>query len=1075
VPIEAVATENQGYFIKLLDELVYRHGVMFVTSAGNNGPCLSTVGAPGGTSDSVISVGAMVTQSLMKTSYPMIGVNKETNFTWSSVGPSIEGARGVCVVAPGGAITSVPSWTLNRNQLMNGTSMSSPNCCGCISLLLSALLQSNIPYSPHSVRRAVEHSARLMADMDTVGQGFGMIQVEAAWEALQKIHGTGSARPDGVVPYRIDVWSERFSRGIYLRQAYETSIKNTYKVDIAPLFIKPLTPDSVDDDLKMFHQQQTEYEYRVRLVSSQPWITCPDRVLMVQAGKVVPITIDPRQLERETVFSEYVRGYLDTGCDDSPADTTQPFLFEVPITVIRPKVIPPNTSQLVLKNLCFSDSTQRHRRFLVPPPGCQFIDCVITDTRRCNTNAGSAPGDGDDLEGTFPSAESDVDCETSTYLSDVSTSVSNDDDGTTRMLMIHAMQIFNGTPYRDHEKRSYLQLRPGQTQVITFSVTSDVILELCTGLFWSTRGSVNCNITLQFRGVEVSPCPIVIGAGCRVCPEKIRICSNLVPEMDITPSGSLDKWHCVIQPSNTGVVRPLLGDIRDAVWGDSGTILYHMTLEYTFEHVEGSGNDVIPRFSGLQGMLYEAPHHAQFIKVYDISDSAGTSGPALVGVGDAFPDKITLSPKSKYILRLQLRHNEAALLESLADVPLVLERSLKSTIPLACFKTQAEALVGTKGKNATRGIVCGGSISYFMREPAMDALPKGAAAGDMLTGSMVFIKKNETGRLGAQDRPKGYPVKYICGPTKAPPAAAAATAPASVSMKVDSDTSVEAPASDIAADLQKSVDSALKEAKFKLLKGMVGGKDELFSELHRKLIEEFPTELAPHVSGMRHAESRTKDFYRYNCVSYLDSDAAVAVTAIDRVVDNANKVIGLIDTTALAGTLGVNADKDDAKAVAAKKEADGKKTTLVEALIARSLAVLNKANFLDPTAAKANYDLLDGAYHQELSKWESVSTASACWRLVVEKHKRAGRWGCALKRVCDMLGDGSAGGSGKSKNTKSGGGDSNELTEEKLFLLGKLGWTHILEFVRRCNLLNKHSTTAFRELNSLNNKSNGSF
>jgi tripeptidyl-peptidase-2 len=48
------------------------------------------------------SIGAFVTKSLMTAAYSSLSPDKlqETNYTWSSMGPTLDGHRGVCVLAP---------------------------------------------------------------------------------------------------------------------------------------------------------------------------------------------------------------------------------------------------------------------------------------------------------------------------------------------------------------------------------------------------------------------------------------------------------------------------------------------------------------------------------------------------------------------------------------------------------------------------------------------------------------------------------------------------------------------------------------------------------------------------------------------------------------------------------------------------------------------------------------------------------------------------------------------------------------------------------------------------------------
>lgn len=197
---------DKGRFVTLVNKIVHKHNVLFLSSAGNDGPALSSVSAPGGTTDALIGVGAYVTPAMLTQAYSWLnsefgsetlpnGVADESSsknsagsdqgsvsnapiksgdvgfprdqdpvagipYTWCSRGPVINGAMGVSICAPGGAIAPVPLWMLRKKMLMNGTSMSSPSAAGAVTVIVSFLKKTGVPYTSALVRRAIENTAR---------------------------------------------------------------------------------------------------------------------------------------------------------------------------------------------------------------------------------------------------------------------------------------------------------------------------------------------------------------------------------------------------------------------------------------------------------------------------------------------------------------------------------------------------------------------------------------------------------------------------------------------------------------------------------------------------------------------------------------------------------------------------------------------------------------------------------------------------------------------------------------------------------------------------------------------------
>ncbi len=89
---EYAHVDNFGRFTSMAAKAVHDHGLTFVTSAGNNGPALTTGGAPG-TSSFAITVGAFASQAMMGPQYALRSKLDDIQYTWSSRGESGATAR----------------------------------------------------------------------------------------------------------------------------------------------------------------------------------------------------------------------------------------------------------------------------------------------------------------------------------------------------------------------------------------------------------------------------------------------------------------------------------------------------------------------------------------------------------------------------------------------------------------------------------------------------------------------------------------------------------------------------------------------------------------------------------------------------------------------------------------------------------------------------------------------------------------------------------------------------------------------------------------------------------------------
>ncbi|MFC4853214.1 S8 family serine peptidase [Actinophytocola glycyrrhizae] len=190
-PINDGESDTEILYNRLIDE----YGVQIFISAGNDGPASNTVSRPS-LASKVMSVGSYISKASWQRNYGSDTVDEDNLHPFSSRGPTEAGGFKPDIVAPGSAISTVPTWQNGAPVagtyalppgygMLQGTSMASPQAAGAAALLVSAAVQKGVSHRPEQIRTAMKSSARFLKNYQAYEQGNGLIDVKKAWGLLK--------------------------------------------------------------------------------------------------------------------------------------------------------------------------------------------------------------------------------------------------------------------------------------------------------------------------------------------------------------------------------------------------------------------------------------------------------------------------------------------------------------------------------------------------------------------------------------------------------------------------------------------------------------------------------------------------------------------------------------------------------------------------------------------------------------------------------------------------------------------------------------------------------------------------
>ncbi|UCE62209.1 MAG: S8 family serine peptidase [Phycisphaerales bacterium] len=275
--VESVIEPNSD-IDKFVDGFLRKHPhLMFCTSAGNEGPGLSSVGTPAAATEAV-SVAAILAADSARN---VMGYDLDEPIltAFSSRGGELDKPD---IATPGWSTSTVPRW-IKKGDYWPGTSMASPYAAGLCAVLISDA-QARHPgrkIRAWDVRRALAVTAKPVPGHLPLSYGYGLPDLPAAAKMLDKL--VASAKDDPIIGHDISTSCphgyEGRARAAYWRSTFfPTDEDQTFT-------IKPVFAPSTD------MAERTSFTRKYQLRSTVPWCTTVQKEVYLRSEQAARVYV----------------------------------------------------------------------------------------------------------------------------------------------------------------------------------------------------------------------------------------------------------------------------------------------------------------------------------------------------------------------------------------------------------------------------------------------------------------------------------------------------------------------------------------------------------------------------------------------------------------------------------------------------------------------------------------------------------------------------------------------------------------------------------------------------------------